>query len=119
MRVGTDPLPFVSLAASVSAYGSSRQATLAGPSLLETLDASGQHGRSLTELGIGTNPAATLTGNVLEDDEVIGTLHLAFGTRAGIGGLDVAGVHIDGIVLHPTVELDAERVLDDGRLRVP
>jgi leucyl aminopeptidase (aminopeptidase T) len=61
--------------------------------LLETLDAGGQHGRSLAELGIGTNPAATLTGNVLEDEKVIGTIHLAFGTSAGMGGVNIAGVH--------------------------
>jgi aminopeptidase len=90
-----------------------------GEWLLETIDSGGEHGRSLAELGIGTNPAAILTGNVLEDEKVIGTMHLAFGTSAGMGGVNVAGVHIDGIVLRPTVELDGERVLDDGRLRVP
>jgi leucyl aminopeptidase (aminopeptidase T) len=91
----------------------------AGEWLLETLDSGGEHGRSLAELGIGTNPAAILTGNVLEDEKVIGTMHLAFGTSAGIGGVNVAGVHIDGVVLRPTIELDGERVLDDGRLLVP
>lgn len=93
--------------------------TDAGEWLLETLDAGGEHGRSLAELGLGTNPAVTLSGNVLEDEKVIGTMHLAFGTSAGMGGVNVAGVHIDGIVLRPTVELDRERVLDDGRLLVP
>ena len=48
-----------------------------------------------------------------------GTIHLAFGTSAGLGGVNVAGVHIDGLVLRPTVELDGERVVDDGRLLVP
>lgn len=91
----------------------------AGDWLLETLDAGGEHGRSIAELGIGTNPAATLTGNVLEDEKVIGTVHLAFGTSAGMGGVNVASVHIDGIVLRPTLELDGTRVLDDGRLLVP
>ena len=86
--------------------------------LLETLDAGGEHGRSLAELGIGTNPAATLTGNVLEDEKVIGTAHLAFGTSAGLGGVNVASVHIDGIILRPTVELDGTRVLDGGVLVV-
>jgi len=36
-----------------------------------TLDSGGEHGRSLAELGIGTNPAAVVTGNVLEDEKVI------------------------------------------------
>jgi leucyl aminopeptidase (aminopeptidase T) len=93
--------------------------TDAGEWLLETLDAGGEHGRSIAELGIGTNPAATLTGNVLEDEKVIGTIHLAFGTSAGMGGVNLAGVHIDGMVLRPTVELDGDRVLDDGRLLIP
>ena len=53
-----------------------------------TLDAGGEHGRSIAELGIGTNPAARLTGNILEDEKVMGTIHLAFGTSAAIGGVN-------------------------------
>ena len=79
------------------------------------LDAGGEHGRALAELGIGTNPAAILTGNVLEDEKVIGTIHLAFGTSAGLGGVNVAGVHIDGVLLRPTVELDGRLLVSDGR----
>jgi leucyl aminopeptidase (aminopeptidase T) len=90
----------------------------AGKWLLETLDAGGEHGRSLAELGIGTNPAAIVTGNVLEDEKVIGTAHLAFGTSAGLGGVTMAGVHIDGVVLRPTIELDGVRVLAEGRLLI-
>lgn len=87
-----------------------------GQWLLRMLDSGGEHGRSLAELGIGTNPAATLTGSVLEDEKVIGTAHLAFGTSAGLGGVNAAGVHIDGVMLQATVEVDGERLLDDGRL---
>jgi leucyl aminopeptidase (aminopeptidase T) len=86
--------------------------------LLETLDSGGEHGRSLAELGIGTNPAATLTGNVLEDEKVIGTAHIAFGTSAGLGGVNVAGVHIDGVLRRPTVEVDGDCLLDHGDLLV-
>ena len=74
--------------------------------LLSTLDAGGEHGRSIAELGIGTNPAAQLTGSILEDEKVKGTVHIAFGTSVGIGGVNVSSVHIDGMVLRPTVELD-------------
>jgi leucyl aminopeptidase (aminopeptidase T) len=87
-----------------------------GQWLLETLDSGGEHGRSLAELGIGTNPAALLTGNVLEDEKVIGTAHLAFGTSAGLGGVNVASVHIDGVLLGATVEVDGDRVVDHGQL---
>ena len=92
--------------------------TDAGRWLLELLDSGGEHGRSLAELGIGTNPVATLTGNVLEDEKVVGTAHIAFGTSAGLGGVNVAGVHIDGVLLRATVEVDGEPVLDEGRLLV-
>jgi leucyl aminopeptidase (aminopeptidase T) len=91
----------------------------AGEWLLRILDAGGEHGRSLAELGIGTNPAAIVTGNVLEDEKVIGTAHIAFGTSAGLGGVNVASVHIDGVLRRPTVELDGVRVVDDGRLLGP
>jgi leucyl aminopeptidase (aminopeptidase T) len=88
----------------------------AGPWLEEVLDAGGEHGRSIAELGIGTNPAARLTGNVLEDEKALGTIHLAFGTSAGIGGVNRSTVHIDGLVLRPTVELDGRVLLEDGTL---
>lgn len=84
--------------------------------LLETLDAGGPNGRSLAEFGIGTNPQATITGEILEDEKVEGTIHLAFGTSAGIGGVVEAGVHIDGLVRRATVELDGRVVMRDGVL---
>lgn len=87
-----------------------------GEWLAATLDAGGEHGRSLAELGIGTNPAARMTGNILEDEKALGTIHLAFGTSAGIGGVNWSSVHIDGLVLRPTVELDGRRLLEDGLL---
>ena len=80
---------------------SSRRAARWAPWLLRTLDAGGEHGRSLAELGIGTNPAARLSGNILEDEKVKGTIHIAFGTSATIGGVNVSSVHIDGMVLQP------------------
>jgi leucyl aminopeptidase (aminopeptidase T) len=88
----------------------------AGPWLEATLDAGGEFGRSIAELGIGTNPAARLTGNVLEDEKALGTIHLAFGTSLGIGGVNRSSVHIDGLVLRPTVELDGQVLMEDGTL---
>ena len=82
--------------------------------LLCTLDAGGPTGRLIAELGIGTNPRATLTGNILEDEKVVGTAHLAFGTSASFGGANVATVHIDGILLRPTVEVDDRTLIQEG-----
>jgi leucyl aminopeptidase (aminopeptidase T) len=87
-----------------------------GEWLVQTLDAGGDHGRSIAELGIGTNPAARLTGNILEDEKAMGTIHLAFGTSAGIGGVNRSSVHIDGLVLRPSVWLDGRVLMEDGTL---
>jgi aminopeptidase len=90
----------------------------AGQWLMTTLDAGGEHGRSLAELGIGTNPGARLTGEVLEDEKALGTAHIAFGASHGLGGVNAATVHIDGVMLDVRVELDDEAMLSNGDLTV-
>ena len=50
---------------------------------------------NLAELGVGTNERATLTGNILEDEKMLGTVHIAFGASAGIGGTVSVPVHLD------------------------
>jgi len=84
--------------------------------LLDTLDAGGPTGRLIAELGIGTNPRATLAGNILEDEKAVGTAHLAFGTSASFGGANVSNVHIDGVLVQPTIELDERPLIRDGEL---
>jgi leucyl aminopeptidase (aminopeptidase T) len=84
--------------------------------LLAMLDAGGENGRFVAEFGIGTNPAAAIVGIILEDEKVEGTIHLAFGTSAGIGGQNTASVHIDGLVLGATVELDGRTIMSEGTL---
>ena len=84
--------------------------------LLDTLDAGGPTGRLIAELGIGTNPRAALTGNILEDEKAVGTAHLTFGTSASFGGANLSNVHIDGVVVRPTIELDGRPLIRVGRL---
>ena len=61
------------------------------------MDAAGSEGRNLAELGVGTNERATLTGNILEDEKMLGTVHIAFGASAGIGGTVAVPVHLDAL----------------------
>jgi aminopeptidase len=82
--------------------------------LLETLDAGGPNGRVLAELGIGTNPRATVSGFVLEDEKANETAHFAFGTNTGMGGANEAAVHIDALVLRPRIELDGGTIIHNG-----
>lgn len=78
----------------------------------------GKEAFNLAELGIGTNEKATLTGNILEDEKIIGTVHLAFGDNHTFGGTVSVPSHLDGLVTKPTVEIDGNRVLEAGRLLV-
>ncbi len=73
-----------------------------------------EEARNVGELGIGTNDKARLTGIILEDEKVYGTVHIAFGTNSGFGGKVSAGVHIDGIILKPNLWVDDRRILKDG-----
>jgi leucyl aminopeptidase (aminopeptidase T) len=82
---------------------------------LAQLDAHGPLGRNLAELGVGTNDRATLTGNILEDEKILGTAHVAFGASAGIGGTVTVPVHLDVVVLEPSLWIGATQVLDGGR----
>jgi leucyl aminopeptidase (aminopeptidase T) len=87
----------------------------AGEQLLATLRAAGEQGTNLAELGVGTNEQATLTGNVLEDEKILGTVHVAFGASAGIGGTVSVPVHLDSVVLEPTLDIGGTRVIEAGR----
>ncbi|MCD6531932.1 aminopeptidase [bacterium] len=74
--------------------------------------------RNIAELGIGTNPAARLCGNILEDEKVLGTVHIALGDNASMGGNITAPVHLDGIILAPTLYLDGKMIMERGKLKV-
>jgi leucyl aminopeptidase (aminopeptidase T) len=85
---------------------------------VEELLGSNREARNLGELGIGTNPKARLIGNVLEDEKVYGTVHIAFGSNATFGGRVQAGIHVDGVMLKPTLYLDDRLVVDNGKIIV-
>ena len=71
----------------------------------------GDAARNLAELGIGTNVGVTeLVGSVLLDEKAAGTVHIAIGDNAGIGGETEAPIHLDGIIREPTVFVDGEEM---------
>ncbi|MCL9813036.1 aminopeptidase [Natranaeroarchaeum aerophilus] len=71
----------------------------------------GQDAYNLAELGIGTNVGVTeLVGSVLLDEKAAGTVHIAIGDDAGIGGDTDAPLHMDGILREPTVFVDGQAI---------
>jgi leucyl aminopeptidase (aminopeptidase T) len=86
-----------------------------GERLYELLTQAGEQGTNLAELGVGTNERARLTGNVLEDEKMLGTIHVAFGASAGIGGTVSVPIHLDVVVTDATLTIGATTVLDAGR----
>ena len=69
---------------------------------------------NIAELGVGCNPKGRLIGIILEDEKIYGTVHVALGDNSTFGGSVQAGIHLDGIMLKPTVFLDDRIVIKDG-----
>jgi leucyl aminopeptidase (aminopeptidase T) len=89
-----------------------------GEELMSQLTAAGPDGTRIAELGIGTNEKAILTGELLEDEKLLGTVHVAFGASAGIGGEIQVPVHLDCVVMKPTLTVDDQEIVRDGELLV-
>jgi aminopeptidase len=82
----------------------------------EMLQPYGRKGYNIAELGIGTNDQAIITGQILEDEKVMGTVHIALGNNLSMGGTCDAGIHVDGVFTSPTVWVDGRLLMQDGNL---
>ena len=78
---------------------------------MELLTVHGPEATHVAELGIGTNEKAILSGELLEDEKILGTVHVAFGASAGIGGTIQVPVHLDCVVMKPDLAIDGEAVV--------
>ncbi len=86
---------------------------------LQTLVAAADaNARNIAEFAIGTNDRARLIGSMTEDKKLRGSVHIAIGDNHVIGGTVVSELHLDGLLLRPTVELDGKIIVQDGRLLV-
>jgi leucyl aminopeptidase (aminopeptidase T) len=78
-----------------------------------------RNARNIGEIGIGLNPEATITGNMLEDEKAFHTCHFAIGHNYDEDA--PALIHLDGLVKDPTIIVrakgGAETVIErDGEL---
>lgn len=109
----SEPLVFEIADGYVSEIGGRRADEVRG-----VLEKHGREAFAVAELGIGTNDAAQLTGNVLEDEKILGTIHVAIGDNHTFGGTIRVPSHQDGIVLAPTLSIDGTTILEAGTLLV-
>ena len=80
-----------------------------------------RNARNIGELGIGLNPAAQITGNMLEDEKAFHTCHFAIGENYDNDAPCL--IHLDGVVRDPTIELEYKDgskkiILDMGQLKI-
>ena len=71
--------------------------------------------KNVAELGIGTNYKAKITGNVLEDEKVAGTCHIAFGNNKHFGGEIDVPFHLDVVIKNPTIYADNVLIMKNGK----
>ena len=94
-----------------------------GKEFLETIFEIDEGARVFGELGIGLNPGVDrFTKNMLFDEKMGGTIHLALG--AGFpeaGGTNRSKIHIDMLVdmSDAVIEADGERVYENGQFLAP
>jgi leucyl aminopeptidase (aminopeptidase T) len=80
-----------------------------------------RNARNIGELGIGLNPAARITGKMLEDEKAFRTCHFAIGMNYDEDAPSL--IHLDGLVQNPTItalfEDGSRQIIEqDGELLV-
>ena len=72
--------------------------------------------RNLGEFGIGTNPNARRVDITLEAEKIKGTVHLATGDSAHMGGLVHADYHQDFVIPRASFTLDSQVIMQEGEI---
>ena len=71
------------------------------------------------EASVGVNAKAVVRGIQREDKNIWGTMHFGLGTNVDVGGSIRSNIHMDGVILHPTLYVDGEKRIERGRFLVP
>jgi 2,5-dihydroxypyridine 5,6-dioxygenase len=71
------------------------------------------------EASVGVNSRAVVRGIQREDKNIMGTMHFGLGTNVDVGGSIMSKIHMDGVILEPTLYVDGVKRIDHGRFLVP
>lgn len=90
----------------------------AAKKLNDILKKFGKPAYNIAEFGIGTNDKAKISGVLLEDEKVMGTIHIALGDNKSMGGSVGVPSHLDGVIKKPTVFFDNKIIMKDGKFTI-
>jgi 2,5-dihydroxypyridine 5,6-dioxygenase len=71
------------------------------------------------EASVGVNAKAIVRGIQREDKNIIGSMHFGLGTNIDVGGSVKSKIHMDGVILEPTLYVDDVMKMDAGRFLAP
>jgi len=80
------------------------------PAIASLIKPLGKCALNVAELGIGLNPKAKVTGNILEDEKTERTAHLAIGANTSFGGKVSCPCHLDFVFFGPSIFIDGKRL---------
>ncbi|MFB0564812.1 MAG: aminopeptidase [Candidatus Aminicenantaceae bacterium] len=76
-----------------------------------------ESGRIIGEFGIGTNPYARVTPNLLEAEKAFGTVHFAIGDSYGLGK-NKSRHHYDALVNEVTIKAKGKLIAKNGKFLI-
>jgi leucyl aminopeptidase (aminopeptidase T) len=83
----------------------------------ELLAASSGDKDAIAEFAVGLNPGITEpVGDIMLDEKTGGSVHIAVGMNDRFGGQNRSNLHLDLVMLKPSVEIDGAALLAHGEL---
>jgi len=73
--------------------------------------------RIIGEFGIGTNPKARISTNILEAEKAFGTVHFAIGDSYGLGK-NASKHHYDALIKKVTIQAKGKLIAKDGKFLI-
>ena len=71
------------------------------------------------EASVGINSKAMVRGVQREDKNILGSMHFGIGTNIDVGGTIHSKIHMDGVLLEPTLYVDGDKRIEEGRFLRP
>jgi len=71
------------------------------------------------EASVGINSKAQIRGVQREDKNILGSIHFGLGTNIDVGGTILSNIHMDGVILEPTLYVDGKMRIEHGRFLRP